>query len=440
MAEFHSVRRIRVVCLIVVAMMYATQSIAEKSSSSRAGEELVYTLYVTRHGVRSPTSDVSQYDRFSSAPWPKWSVPPGYLTPHGYELMKLFGAYDREQLVAEGLISDKGCADASRISIHADSDQRTRETAKALAEGMFPGCKVAISANKEGTNDPLFHLPTSAVSLAQAQISAAAMLGRVGGNPSNIAVAFHAPLAELDSLLTSCGKSFESHKRTSIFNVPASIDAGHQGRLPSMRGPLNTASTLSENLLLEYTEGMPAEDVGWGCVDGQKLRELINLHTEASELVLRTPEVAMLQASALLRAIARSVEQATSGHAVTGAEGQPGDKVLILVGHDTNLSSIAGALHLDWLADGRLDDTPPGSALMFEVWKNRKSGTYSVRTFFTAQTLEQMRNATPLTSKEPPPKVPVFIPMCSQTDNACNSSSFERTLESAAEGRTASPQ
>lgn len=71
--------------------------------------------------------------------------------------------------------------------------------------------------------------------------------------------------------------------------------------------------------------------------DGTKLRELIDLHTQASDLTQRTPEVTVPQAAALLRAIERSIIQAATGRAVPGAGGKPGDKVLVLVGHDTNL-------------------------------------------------------------------------------------------------------
>ena len=52
----------------------------------------------------------------------------------------------------------------------------------------------------------------------------------------------------------------------------------------------------------------------------------------------------------------------------------PDDRLFILVGHDTNLANIAGALDLNWLIDGRRDDTPPGGALVFELWKSRSTG------------------------------------------------------------------
>lgn len=426
--------------LCAVVLLYlgsaAAQSLPDAKPTTRAsGEQLVYTVVVERHGVRSPTGKASQYDRFAAAPWPTWDVPPGYLTAHGYELMKLFGAYDREHWAAQGLLALHGCEDAARVSIHADSDQRTRETAKALAEGMFPGCAQPMKALEEGTNDPLFHRPDTAITPAQSALGTAALMGRIGNDPSAVAAAYHAQLAELDRVLAGCGASTVDSKRTSIFDVPAAVVAGNGDHIAEMRGPLNTASTLAEIFLLEYTDGKDAKDVGWGCVDGAKLRELIDLHTAASELAQRTEAIAAPQSAALLKAIALSLQQAVAGHAVPGAEGRPGDKLLLLVGHDTNLSNLSGALHLDWLLDGRRDDTPPGSALIFELWRKDGTAQYQVRTYFTAQTLEQMRNATVLSEEHAPARVPVFVPGCSHADGTCEALALTQLLLRTAQAR-----
>jgi 4-phytase / acid phosphatase len=231
-------------------------------------------------------------------------------------------------------------------------------------------------------------------------------------------------------LLATCGTAGPSRTRTSIFDVPASVAPGQGDHIVTLRGPLNTAGTISENFLLEYAEAMPGEEVGWGCINGSRLRELINLHTAASDLAQRTPAVAIPQASRLLRTIHWSIQQAITGEATPGAEGRPGDKLLLLVGHDTNLLNVAGALNLNWRLDGRRNDTPPGSALVFEVWKNRLSGAYTVRLFFTCQTLEQMRNTSRLTAKAPPAKAAVSLRMCSRREEGYEISCFAHALES----------
>jgi len=417
--------------LLGIASPLVSQQTPSAASGGSPDGSLVYAVYVSRHGVRSPTSKAGQNDRFSAAPWPSWSVEPGYLTPHGFELMRLFGTYDRTDLAAQGLFSSEGCADAKKVTFHADSDQRTRETAKALVEGMFPGCGVDVQGLEEGKNDPLFHVPTGTISAEQAVRGAAAIEGRVGNNPASIATAYHGLLSSLDDVLKNCGAKSENHTRASIFDVPASIGPGSEDHVAEMRGPLSTAATLSENLLLEYTDGMDAKDVGWGCVDGAKLRDLINLHTASFDLAQRTQAVASVQAALLLHTIESSLQQAATGKAIAGAEGKPGDKVLFLVGHDTNLANIAGVLGLEWLADGRRNDTPPGSALVFELWKLSGNKGYAVKVSFTAQTLEQMRQAVPLVGNEKPVKVPVFVPVCSHTDGACTLAGFGAAIKGA---------
>ena len=185
---------------------------------------------------------------------------------------------------------------------------------------------------------------------------------------------------------------------------------------------------MAENLLLEYTEGMDAASVGWGRVDVNKLRELLMLHTASESISGRTEYVARAQSSNLLFHVLASMAQATNETSVPGALTNPGDRLLILVGHDTNLANISGALHLSWLIDGRMDDTPPGGALVLEMWKQRDSPSYSVRTFYTAQTLEQMRNATLLSLASPPAIAPVFIPGCGQVDGSCAWDAFQQAV------------
>jgi 4-phytase/acid phosphatase len=46
-----------------------------------------------------------------------------------------------------------------------------------------------------------------------------------------------------------------------------------------------------------------------------------------------------------------------------------------------------------------------------------------------AQTLDQMRNATPLTIQRPPERVPVFVPGCSHADSSCGWKAFQQALQ-----------
>jgi 4-phytase / acid phosphatase len=406
---------------------------AQTAAAPIAGHDadLEMAVMLSRHGVRSPLATSAIYDKFAAAPWPVWNVPPGYLTPHGYDLLKIFGAWDRSKFSGEGLLAATGCADAAHITIIADTDQRTRETGKALAEGMFPGCSVPVQGQPDGTSDPLFRPILAGVGHADSGLAAAAILGRIGGDPANLTEAYRPQLTALDRILAGCGRVPANPKRSSILDIPASLNPGSGDPPMAARGPLVSSATIAENLLLEYTEGMSDADTGWGCLDGATLRYVMQLDSAQWDFGFRTPAVAHIYASNLLDHIGKTLEQGVTGKPVPGALGHPGDRLIVLVGHDTNIATVAGALHIDWVLDGRVDDTPPGGALVFELWRSRTDKKPFVRVEYIAQTLEQMRKAEMLTSANPPGVATVFVPGCGRDDLSCTWEGFSEALHQA---------
>ncbi len=396
--------------------------------ATSAEADLQFAVILTRHGVRSPTGKPEQYAPYSAAPWPQWDVPPGYLTAHGYELMKLFGAWDRIKFAGHGLLAASGCADAAHVTIVADTDQRTRETGKALAEGMLPGCSIPVLSQPDGTRDPLFRPLNAGIAHADPALAVAAIDGRIGGNPNNLTEAYRTQLTALDRVLAGCGHAPANAKRTSILDIPVVLKPGPGDPLMVARGPLAVAHTLAENLLLEYTQGMSDTDTGWGCLDGATLRFVMQVNSASSEYSFRTPAIARMYASNLLDHVRKTMEQSVTGKPVPGALGKPGDRLVVLVGHDTNIATVAGALGIDWVLDGRVDDTPPGGALVFELWRSRVDGKSFVRLRYTAQTLEQMRKAETLTPANPPAEAPIFVPGCSGQDLSCTWEGFSAAL------------
>ena len=185
--------------------------------------------------------------------------------------------------------------------------------------------------------------------------------------------------------------------------------------------------------MLEYANGMEGKDFGWGRLDASKLGEIMRVHAAYADLARQTPYIARLQGSNLLSHILRSMEQAVKGSSVTGSLCDVRDGVLIIVGHDTNISNVAGMLGISWLLNGyQPNDTPPGGGLVFELWQ-QDDGAVTVSTYYLAQSLEQMHKALPLTLDSPPLKSPIFVPGCSRADRemSCPWKAFERTLENA---------
>ena len=367
-----------------------------------AEPRLKFVVILTRHGVRAPTWETSRLNQYSAQPWPDWGVPPAHLTPRGRTLMMLMGGYYGEWLAREQIIDRQSCASAAQFYIWADTDQRTLETSRALAEGLLPSCTMQVHSF-DGKDDPLFD-----------PITAGLVKPDRDANDRAAALVKEAPASHVEAF-------------NALSEILSSRSAAQQVET------LNTASTLTENLLLEYTNGFEGKDLGWGRLNERNLLQVLKLHTVYADLMRRTPALARARGGTLLSRILASIDQSVKGQPVAGALGPAGSRVLVLSGHDTNLSNVSGLLNLSWQIPGyQPDDTPPGGALVFSLWLNT-SGDSFVRTRYIVQTLTQMRRLTPLTLSMPPAGQDVAIPGCQEaaTSAGCPWPSFERAVRRA---------
>jgi 4-phytase/acid phosphatase len=385
---------------VVFAVPSSAQAQAQAQAQTTPPSDLKLVVIVTRHGVRSPT-DPTELNAYSKQPWPAWSVQPGYLTPHGAQLMSAFGAAYRAFYAGAGLFAASGCPPRDAVYVWADVDERTQATASALLQGFGPGC--GLTAHVSAANvDPLFHALPSLGSANQ-QTSLASVTGALGQNPQAIVAAYRSAFAQLDALL-GCGDGSCS----SISAAPSAVSVNGKSGIASLDGPVDLASTAVEDLILEYADGRPAAEVGWGHVDGQTLLELSQLHVLKFALGAETPYNARVQGSNLLAHVLATIDQGATGKPNAATRAPLESRFVAFVGHDTNLAELAGLLRLHWLLPGyQLDDTPPGGALVFEVHAGAGASA-TVRTYYTAQSLDQMRAG----ATAPPARVPVYVPGC----------------------------
>jgi 4-phytase / acid phosphatase len=299
-----------------------------------------------------------------------------------------------------------------------------------MAEGMLPGCEAAIGSKPADEHDPLFN-PLSGQAAgalhADGAIAAASVLGRIGGDPAAL---FELYRPEFDELARVVGGGAS---KQAWLREPIAVSSGKEDGLADITGPLRTASTLSEVFLLEYANGMNGKDLAWGRLDLAGVRRLMRLHEAYAELARRTPYVARARGSNLLSHILNSLHQAASGKAGAGAIGKPGDVALIIAGHDTNLSNLAGMMGLSWLLAGyEPNDPAPGGALAFELWQDAAK-QFRVRMFYMAQSLAQMNGAVPLTLSAAPLRAAIFVPGCSgpAPDFECKWEDFRRVARAA---------
>ena len=369
---------------------------------------LILSVILTRHGVRSQNSTNERIGRYAREPWPNWEVAPGILTPHGGVLMERMGAYYRDLYVRGGLLSGDATADAGVVYLRADSDERTLETARRLGLALLPGVGPEVHGLKEGQPDRLFK-PSAG---ADWGLAAAAVMGRIGGSPEALAEANRDRLDLMKRVLfggttVPAGKvsPFTSHPKPKPEDAFRSIDLGEVS---------GTVASFAEAFLLEYADGMPMSQVGWGRVDRSTITELLGIHSAYFDLMYRTPYRAQVEASNLALHMMATLEQAASGRPEAGAIGPVGSRLVIIVGHDGNVASVGGLLGLSWIIDGsQPNPLYPGGALDFELRRD-PDGHLFVRAFYVAQTLDQMRGADVLSVDHPPARSAIFIPGASE--------------------------
>ncbi len=395
----------------VAAAGAAARANAADTSGAPADAPLALVVVVTRHGVRSPTN-ATEMNAYAARPWPAWDVPPGNLTARGAELMRDYGASYRARYAALGLVPATGCPAPDAVYLWADVDQRTRATAAALASGFAPQCGLAASAS-DATSDPLFDA-APAIAVADGETARAALEGTIGGHPDALVPAYGLAFAKLDAIL-GC----TSGACARVSTLPSGIKADKSG-LVSVTGPVAVASTAVEDMILAYADGKPAADVGWGGVDGATLLDLSALHELKFELGARSPYASRVQGSNVLSHVLATIDRRPGG-------APPAARFVGIVGHDTTISAIGGLLGLHWLLTGYArDDTPPGGALVFEVYRPAAPDGAYVRVFYEAQRLAEMRRLRPAPMPE---RAPVFVPGCPQL--ACPLATFDRIANAA---------
>ncbi len=407
----------KIVALFCIAALVGGGVAPASSAPSPQPSRLTMVVVLSRHGVRSPTHP-AELNAYAATPWPSWSgIRPGYLTAHGAVLMRQFGAYYRRFYGGMLGLSERSCPPPGSVFVWADVDQRTKATGDAILRGFAPGCGISVG-HAGGDNDSLFD-PLPGVGVVNQAESRAAILGAVGGDFGGIVQAYGAAFATMEQVL---GCTLPRACKL-ISQVPTTLSNDGDGGLASLNGGLDMAGDVAENLLLEYTDGHVF--VGWGRVNHVRLLELLQLHV-LGKMLEHNRYAARAHSSNIMAHILQTLQEGATGKAVAGTRVPPQSRFVFLSGHDTQLAEIPAMLGMSWLVKGdQLNDTPPGSALIFEVHQPSAGGEPFVRSFFTAQSLDAMRAG----HGENPLRVPVYVPGCPGLD--CPFATFSSIVNAA---------
>lgn len=381
-------------------------------------------VLLSRHGVRSPTKPPEDLRRHSDQDWHPWPVAPGILTPHGADALRSLGAYLGRHYAAAGLLATTSpaarCPAPDAVFVWGDSgDQRTRASAQALADGLgatltpeASGCAPLTAHSRAAdSKDVLFDAAAGGACPMDPQAAHQALLAASGGDPGRVPPAVAPALAALARMVAprSCGGE---HPGAACFATGPSrvVDKGGEVKID---GPLARGAMLAESLYLEYVQGFPADEVAWGRGGSPAaLAAILPVHDYQADLTRRTAYPASHNGALLLRQIGDALQGAAPGDTAREAPVPAAARLVAIMGHDTNLSNVAGALGLDWTLPDQPDKTAPDTTLAFETLRDTATGQRFVQVALYYQSLDDLRTAAPLTAHHPAGRVALSLPAC----------------------------
>ena len=381
-------------------------------------------VQVSRHGVR-PQTDTQKLVDATRRQWPTWLVRDGELTGHGYLAASLMGAWQAGHYRQAGLLP-AGCPDNTTVYTLSSPKQRTRATAAALLDGMFPGCGQKALASAEKL-DPLFQTDKMDFARIDPVIAKGEILKAVGGDLQAAKARLQPDLDLLKAAACVEGKPCPFYEAEWV------LKQNDEGRL-KIKG-LDKASSLGETFRLQYSEGKPLSEVAFGhAADARQVMALTRLHRAKYDFVNDTPHIAKRGGSQLMNQLLLALEQGTALEKSDPLGNPPKAPLLVIVAHDTNLSHLRTLLGFHWaLGEYQPGNIPPTGTLAFERYRDANSGERFIRTTFLTQSPDQIRNLTPLTGNNAPLQVDFEQPGCKKTavGTLCPLESFASNLSKA---------
>ena len=304
-----------------------------------------------RHGVRAPTATPAQYAQVSPRPYPNFGVSTGYLTVHGQQAEVLLGAYFRNYLQTEGLLTGNATADLDATYFRANSIQRSNVTAAMFGQGLFPGATIPVHSYALGAPDPVFD-PILAQVANVDPARAALEEEQVYAGGSALASAYSAEFSLVRSVLYNYQNGTEPPPPAppgvtdpTVEPIPLTATAGplYTGGIVNLGG-LEDTENAADPFVMEYTAGLPNADVAWGALSNDALSQQLRLATLTLNIVMETPYVDQVQSSNAAAHVLRSLTQAATGSAVPGAFAAPSVKVQVVISSDAYVAGLAGLL------------------------------------------------------------------------------------------------
>ena len=371
---------------------------AQRSKEFKDKYQLKEAVVLSRHNIRSPLSDSkSDLGRMTPHAWHKWSSGKSELTSRGGALETMMGQYFRKWAVDAGLFPENHFPSADDVNVTANSMQRCIATAQYFSSGFMPVGGITVNHRYTPSQmDPLFNpqlTKSSPEFRAEAMKQIAAMGGKKGivGINENIKPDYELMMEVLDVKESPMAKANDPKlKAFDNYNTEIVLDKWGE---PSMKGgsALKELNSASDAFILQYYEAPDTLTAAFGHnLTRKDWERLAHVKDVYQDVLFTAPVVATNVAKPLVQYMLEELQSPTR-------------KFTFLVGHDSNLSSVATALGIEEyeVPNAIEKKTPIGSKMVIEKFVGPDGEEYADINL-VYQSVDQLRNMELLDLDNPP--------------------------------------
>lgn len=390
---------------ILLSLPLGSVAQQQRSPEFKQKYQLKEAVVLSRHNIRSPLSDSkSDLGRMTPHQWTVWSAPKSELTLRGGAVETMMGQYFRKWAEDAGLFPENHQPSADDVNVQANSMQRCIATAQYFTSGFMPVGGVEVNHRYVPSKmDPLFNPQLTKVSpefvaIAMKQIAEQGGKNGIRGISEQLRPDYELIIDVLDvdkSPMTRDNdpklKALDNYDTEFVFE---------QFREPGLKSgsALKTLNGASDAFILQYYEEPDTLKAAFGHkltrADWERLAHIKDVYQDA---LFTAPIVAVNVARPLIQYMYDELRS-------------PDRRFTFLVGHDSNLSSVATALGVEpyELPAAIEKKTPIGSKIVVEKFEGKDGKTYADINI-VYPTLEQLRNLQLITLDNPPMVYPLSL-------------------------------
>lgn len=349
--------------------------------------QLDKVVILSRHGIRTPLQNTLEFlDQATSFTWPKWDHPYGYLTTRGGALETYFGHYLSQWLEQQNISFSP---ENPQLFVYANSLQRTVATAQFLIMGAYAGHDITINHKYPIEKmDPIFDpaLEDNSPEFKQAVLNDIELEDKTHDIFKNLAPAYQI----LSDILDYKNSQLYATHQCALADIPQSLYfEKHQE--PALLGALAVGICAVDSFLLQYYSAFPKDQIAWGRIDSlEQWQQITQIRNQYINLICHTKTIADRAANKLIKMINSLV-----------ANDQY--QVSLLVGHDSTIASLLGALDFEsYSLPNQFETTPIGGKVIFQRFCHRQTGQYYFKAEYVYQTFEQLHTGQALDINNPP--------------------------------------